>query len=187
MTAGRPKRFSLEPFPGEPVPAGLSIAGAVGRTGETLAIRYALSGDLSGLDVAPPAGVAERRDRLWEATCLELFVAEADADGYLEINLSPAGHWNVYRFDGCRRGMRAEAAFAALPFRVLRRPGALALTLALDLSTAFPPGRPWSVAVAAVVRSASGAASHWALAHPGDRPDFHRRDAFLLDLAAPSP
>ena len=40
-----------------------------------------------------------RRDRLWEETCLELFLGEEGSERYWEFNLSPAGHWNVYRFE----------------------------------------------------------------------------------------
>jgi len=31
-----------------------------------------------------------------------------------------------------------------------------------------------------VIRLDGGRAGHWALAHPGDRPDFHLREGFLL-------
>ena len=43
------------------------------------------------------------------------------------------------------------------------------------------PGRAVSGATA-VIRSATGKTTHWALAHPGPRPDFHRRDGFALTV-----
>lgn len=175
----------LSPFPGERVPAGLAVSAGIVRDSRTLRVRHVLAGDLSGLSIPPPAQNPERRDRLWQSTCLELFLAERGAGGYLEFNLSPAGHWNVYRFDAYRQGMRPESSFDALPFRVLRQPDALVVSIAIDLDPLFPAGRPLAAAAAAVVLSADGEATHWALAHPAPRPDFHARTAFLIDLPAP--
>lgn len=41
-----------------------------------------------------------RQDFLWEQNCLECFVAHAD--GYLEMNVSFDGAYNLYYFDGYR-------------------------------------------------------------------------------------
>jgi len=38
-------------------------------------------------------------------------------------------------------------------------------------------------ALSAVIESADGTRSYWALAHPSDKPDFHHPDSFLLDLS----
>jgi hypothetical protein len=174
--------FRLVPFPGDPVPAGISVEGSLERDGERLTVRHGFAGALPSLSVPRPAPCAERRNALWEDCCLELFLAEADSPGYREFNLSPAGHWNVWRFDGCRAGMREDDAFDSLPFRVDASPDRLVLTLDIDLGRMFPPARPLSVGVSAVVLAADGRKSHWALAHPAARPDFHRRDAFTIRL-----
>src|SRR4030042_7193941 len=50
------------------------------------------------------------------------------SERYWEFNLSPAGHWNVYRFASYRKEMREEPAFASLPFRVRTEPEALRLS-----------------------------------------------------------
>ena len=65
-----------------------------------------------------PADMPARRDRLWEETCFEFFLAVKNSPRYWEFNLSPAGHWNVYRFADYRQGMQEEPAFASLPFSV---------------------------------------------------------------------
>jgi hypothetical protein len=129
--------------------------------------------------------VPSRRDRLWEETCLELFLAEEGAPGYLEFNLSPSGHWNAWRFDGYREGMREEPSIAALPFRVEREAGSVAVALSLDPGRLFPPARALLAGLSAVVRTLRGDVSRWALAHPAPRPDFHRRESFLARLPAP--
>ncbi len=176
--------FPLSPFPGEAIPPGLSVTGAIGMNAGTLLIRHRLTGNISGLAIAPRSDPPERRGCLWEACCFEFFIGERDSEAYLEFNLSPAGHWNVYRFDSYREGMREEIAFSALPFRVMREEDALTVSLEVEAGGLFPPTSALSAAVAAIVRTNAGDASHWALAHPGPRPDFHRRDAFLLDLPA---
>ncbi len=174
--------FSLKPFREKrPIP-GMEIAGSIGRRGNMLTVRCELRGDLSKLAIPARGEVPARKDRLWEETCLELFLGIKDSGNYWEFNLSPAGHWNAYRFSSYRDGMREEPAFASLPIEVRIDPKALRVSLDLDIGTIVPAGKTVEAAVCAVVRTGTGEISHWALAHPGPRPDFHRRDGFLLDL-----
>ena len=131
----------------------------------------------------PAAAEAPRRqDRLWEETCFELFLGAADSGEYWEINLSPSGHWNVYRFDRYREGMREERAFTSLPFDVRRDPEALLLTAEIGIGKIVPEGKDLAVGVAVVIGTIDGEKSHWAPVHPASRPDFHRRDGFALTL-----
>lgn len=163
-------------------PAALTLTGQVVRRGAQLQIGWRLAGALEGVCLPAPAALPQRRDGLWQTTCLEFFLASPGADAYWEVNLSPAGHWNVYRFSGYRQGMAPETALQALPFRVTRTPGVLQLDLTCDLAALLPGGGPLELAVTAVVEQAGGALSYWALAHPGSAPDFHRRDGFQLRL-----
>jgi len=71
---------------------------------------------------------------LWNATCFEFFLARGDGQGYHEFNLSPAGHWNAFRFTGYRQGMCDEAAFSSLPFEVSRSARGVQVGLTVDLS-----------------------------------------------------
>lgn len=174
--------FSLWPFPGEEAPPGLRIGGSIERHGDTLTLACALEGDMSRVAFPAPAARPERKDRLWEETCLELFLSAADSEGYHEFNLSPAGHWNAYRFGSYRRGMREEETIAALPFRVSPGPGALRFAVTLDIGGIVPGAADADAGVFAVVRTAEGKASHWAPAHAGRRPDFHLRDGFVLKI-----
>lgn len=176
------RRFSLKPFRvAEDLP-GIGIKGTIGRRSNTLSIGYALLGNLSDLAVPAPVESPGRKDRLWEQTCLELFLGMRDSGRYWEFNLSPAGHWNVYRFTSYRKGMREEPAFASLPFRVRTRPEALRFSMELDIGKLVPKGKPVEAAVCAVILTVKGKRSHWALAHSGPRPDFHRRVGFGLTL-----
>jgi hypothetical protein len=175
-----PTRFILKPFPGEGNPAGVTIGGTIARRADTLSICFEVRGDLSKVSIPVAAEAPRRKDRLWEETCLELFLGTADSGEYWELNLSPSGHWNVYRFTLYREGMREEPAIPSLPFDVRRDSKALILTAEFGIGKIVPTGKDLSAAVAAVIWTTDGGESHWALAHPSSRPDFHRRDGFAL-------
>ncbi len=170
------------PFPGEGNPAGVTIGGSIARRADALTVRYEVRGDLSKVSIPAAEAEPRRKDRLWEGTCLELFLGTAVSGRYWEFNLSPAGNWNVYRFPGYREGMREEPAIASLPFDVRRGPEALTLTAEFDIGKVVPARKDLAATVAAVIRTTDGGESHWALAHPSPRPDFHRRDGFVLIL-----
>ena len=62
-----------------------------------LALDYELVAPADQLIWPAAAASPERRDELWQSTCLELFIAKPNEPRYWEINLSPSGDWNVYR------------------------------------------------------------------------------------------
>jgi hypothetical protein len=175
--------FSLIPFPAEGNRPKLRIAGSVGRRESLFSIDCAIQGNLSTLAISSPEAFPERKDRLWEETCVEFFLRPSDSEVYWEFNLSPAGHWNVYRFTSYRAGMREEPAFASLPFGFRMEPESLRMSMELDIGKILPKGDSVKVAVSAVIKTRNGGTSHWALAHSGRRPDFHRREAFTLNLS----
>ena len=177
-----PIRFFLKPFPGEGNPAGVMIGGSIARRADTLSVHCEVRGDLSKVSIPVAAEAPRRKDRLWEETCLELFLGTADSGEYWELNLSPSGHWNVYRFTRYREGMREESAIASLPIDVRWDSKALLLTAEIGIGKIVPAGKDLAAAVAAVIKANDGGKSHWALAHPSSRPDFHRRDGFALSL-----
>jgi hypothetical protein len=177
-----PTRFYLKPFPGEGNPAGVTIGGTIARRADGLTLRCEVRGDLSKVSIPVPAGVPRRKDRLWEETCIELFLGAADSGEYWELNLSPSGHWNVYRFTRYREGMREETAIPSLPFDVRRDPGVLLLTAEFGIGKIVPADKDLAASVAAVIGTTDGGKSHWALVHPSSRPDFHRKDGFALIL-----
>ena len=176
------RSFSLKPFsPAGPGPQ-VEITGNIGRHAHTLTIRYDLRGRLAALAIPAPADLPARRHGLWEETCFELFLGVRNSPQYWEFNLSPGGHWNVYRFAAYRQGMQEETAFAALPFRVRRQWDSVRLTLELDLDKIVPAGRALEAGIAAVLKLAGGGVSYWALTHNGPQADFHRRDSFIVQL-----
>jgi hypothetical protein len=179
-------RFFLKPFPGEGNPAGLAIGGSIARHAGTLSVRYDVRGNLSKVEIPIAAEAPRRKERLWEETCLELFLGTAESGEYWEVNLSPSGHWNVCRFTRYREGMREEPAFTSLPFVVRIGPAALELSMELDVGNILPSGETVVAGVAAVIKTTDGGKSHWAIAHPALRPDFHRREGIALILPGDS-
>ena len=157
------------------------------RRADTLSVRCEARGNLSMVRIPTAADAPRRRDRLWEETCLELFLGTEGSGEYWEFNLSPSGDWNVYRFTGYREGMREETAFMSLPFDVRRDPEALLLAAECDVGKIVPSSKGLAATVAAVIGTTDGEKSHWALHHPASRPDFHRRDGFVLTLPATAP
>ena len=130
----------------------------------------------------PDLRVSAFADELWQHTCFELFYRRQAPDPYCELNFSPSGEWAAYAFDRYRAGMRRRDDVQALRIAVRRRER----TLELEASVAAPdlqPAGPLSCAVSAVVEETDGTMSYWALKHPGEKPDFHHRDAFALQLS----
>ncbi|MBW4577260.1 MAG: DOMON-like domain-containing protein [Aphanothece sp. CMT-3BRIN-NPC111] len=176
------QNFSLEPFPtASPVPD-LKVTGNIARYSNTLAIRYRLQGNLGELVIPPPVDMPTRKNELWEETCLEFFLAVKNSPGYWEFNLSPAGHWAVYRFAGYRQGMQEEMAFTSLPFSVQNQSNSLSLALEIDLDNIVQASQTLEVAISAVIKHRDGELSYWALAHTGSQADFHQRDSFQVEL-----
>ncbi len=176
------RSFTLKPFPETETPPDLKITGSAGRSSNRFSIGYELCGPMYELALPSPAETPARKIGLWEKTCLEFFLAAGNSSRYLEFNLSPSGDWNVFRFESYRKGMKEEPAFASLPFSVRRAPDSIGLSLELGLDKIISADEALEVAVSAVIELANGALTYWALAHPGPRPDFHRKEGFIIRL-----
>jgi hypothetical protein len=174
--------FELRPFGGACPAPDLRLGGEVCREGALLRLRYRLTGAIETVQVPPAEASPGRRDNLWTATCFECFWGLEGERPYWELNLSPAGHWNLYRLEDYRQGLRPAPGYDRPLHRVREGGGVLTLELDLPLPAPIPPEAPLQVAIAAVIEDRRGQLSYWALAHPGAEPDFHRRDAFLLRL-----
>jgi len=178
-----PRTFSLIPFQSEDDDRqDLMITGRFGCRDGLLSIRYVLRGNLSDLYIPAPEDTPARKDRLWETTCLELFLGTKGSGTYWECNLSPSGDWNVYRFTGYREGMQEEAAFSSLPFTVRIGQDAIELSLELNVGRIMTEGETIEAGVAAVIATIDGRKSYWALTHPRLQPDFHIRKEFGLTI-----
>jgi hypothetical protein len=141
----------------------------------TLALSYTVCGDLDALLLPSPAP-PERADELWRHTCFEAFVTGEDS-AYYEFNFSPSSQWAAYTFVSYRDGMsRLDAPAPSIAVSRTHE------ALTLHARVALPTKAGARAGLSCVIEEKSGAVSYWALAHTGDKPDFHRSDSFVLNL-----
>ncbi|MEH1783287.1 MAG: DOMON-like domain-containing protein [Nostoc sp.] len=174
--------FSLQPFPSTESFPNLKITGNISRNANQLTICYTLGGDLKEIAIPRPSNAPSRKYELWQDTCFEFFLGIKNSQRYWEFNLSLAGHWNVYHFDGYRQGMQEETTFEKLPFSVQNQADGLVLTLDVDLGKIISAEQAIEVGITTVIKYRAGEVTYWALTHRGVEADFHLRDSFIVKL-----
>jgi hypothetical protein len=150
-----------------------------------LRFRYRIDGDIGRIRLPAP-GFARRSDGLWQHTCFEAFLRPDAGESYHEFNFAPSGDWAAYRFGSLRDDRSLpELPAPAIAFDVERG----SCSLSVGLSTAALPeiaaASSLQVGITAVVETDDGGLSYWALAHGGERPDFHDPAGFALRIQAP--
>ncbi|MBI4684129.1 MAG: DOMON-like domain-containing protein [Nitrospirae bacterium] len=177
------KRFFLQPFH---IPSSLpdvKITGAISRRSNILFIQYEFIGNLEEVLILEPVAMPERKHSLWKRTCFEFFLAVKGSPQYWEFNLSPSLDWNVYRFEYYRqKEMKEEPAFMSLLFNVRTQPGSFLLDLELDLDKIVMIDQSLEIGISAVIQLRDSTLTYWALTHPGQKPDFHHRSSFIIEL-----
>jgi hypothetical protein len=180
--------LSCHPLNRAPMVRSLDACATRTEAGE-LHFAYQLRGDMVRL-LIPPAEDNSRRDALWEHTCFEAFVAVAGETAYLEFNFSPSGQWAAYHFSAYRQPDPSQMLPLAPRISAHLSAGRLDL-LATVPCAALPPAfasAPLQIGLSAVIESCDTVDDHrsyWALRHPAERPDFHLRQGFALELTAP--
>lgn len=173
--------FALCPFATSGPLSSLIINGDILRCSNRIALNCNISGP-AGMVIPAPSEIKIRKNKLWEETCFELFIADKLEPYYWEFNFSPSGCWNVYRYDAYRKGMKEELAFSELPFNVFRDDNALTLYLEFDIGEIIRPAHSLEAGISAVIKDTDGTLAYWALTHRSEQPDFHRRDSFIISL-----
>ena len=172
--------FTLQPF--EPDDLLLSINGAIEYQQGLLEVGYALQGDLTQILFPSAVTSPKRKFALWEATCLEFFVAIVGQADYWEFNSASNGNWQVFHLNDYREGLKDEAAINYLPFVVQQDERGLRLDLSIDLTGLFPPDTKLEMAITTVIQDTMNEYSYWAIQHGGEAADFHRRADFVIKL-----
>lgn len=183
----------LAPYPGTRCAAVSDLRVRVWREADgRLGLAFTLAGDLARLrlpEVGNESVPVPRGAELWRHTCFEAFVAAADGPGYLELNVSPAGAWDLLAFRGYRDGGPLPAGVPAPEIELRQAGERLQVAVRLDLARLAADARLPDLAaalrlgLAAVIEDDAGALTYWALRHPAARPDFHAPDSFALRLA----
>lgn len=147
-------------------------------------LAYRLRGDISRLRIAEPSLNPAQTDRLWEQTCFEAFIAGTGKAAYREYNFAPSGDWAVYEFSD----YRLPTALDMPPpprIEMCKTEGRLEVDAFLAPQCLPPSVGGYEIGLSAVVEATDicdGCHSYWALHHAGERPDFHQRASFILQL-----
>ncbi len=174
--------FDLVPFPGSPPSVSLRIEGSLHRHGNSTQFFITIvCANIDRIRFPAHGKSSERKYGLWEQTCFEFFLAPKNSRRYWEFNISPSGAWNVYRFKNYREGMIEESAVLTLHSKVIRQRESLSISLDFDSRNLFGPELIMRAGVSAVIEDIKGMKSYWALAHMGEKPDFHARKSFTIE------
>lgn len=175
-------RATLVPHPSTPCDAVRSLGAHVTLTASgRLHLHFVLLAQLAQLAIPAPAP-QRFRDGLWRHTCFEAFVSADGGAPYRELNVSPSREWAAYSFAKYRESMtKLEHPPRIDVRRDLER---LDLEIGLELAGWFDtPWRTLHVGLSAVIETADGERAYFALRHPAEKPDFHHRGSFVLQLS----
>jgi hypothetical protein len=155
------------------------------RTTDKLSVYFRLDGNIAGVSLLSPddGSVAE----LWRHTCFEIFVAADPLKEYYEFNFAPSREWRQYAFRGYRALVSSNNVLSQpiIAVNIGQEWVELEATIALIDLFGGDLRLPLFLGLSAVIESADGSLSYWALHHPAGKPDFHHPDAFALRLDAP--
>lgn len=179
--AAQSTTFELIPFSREEN-GQLAVAGIISRNGSCFTLSYQLSGDIGSLLFPDRVDEPGRRDELWRTTCCECFIRVAGTSKYFELNISPNGNWNVYRFTDYREGMGTAESVTEVECQTSRESEVFILHCAVQLDGLVERGDKVEIGVSCVLKHNNGTTSYWALSHPGPKPDFHNPQTFTLKL-----
>jgi hypothetical protein len=177
-------RQALKLHPDSPCGAATHIEVDVARPhAGSLVLSYFVTGKICDLRL-PPVVTAARAEELWQHTCFEAFVGTSANAAYYEFNFAPSTQWAAYRFSGYRNGMCVADEVSAPVIEVQWSPECYTLraSLALDWSSRLPRDAGWRLGLSALIEETSGRKSHWALAHPPGKADFHHSDCFAMNF-----
>ena len=145
-----------------------------------LKINYQLLGGVSSI-IVPDLSEASRRDELWRHTCAEMYIGVPESEAYFEFNFSPSAQWAAYEFTSYRQGMRAADCIAP-QIVTTRSEHELLMIVMVSLPAQLESFTRLQIGISTVIEESVGQCSYWALRHDADRPDFHNRDGFVLNL-----
>lgn len=119
---------------------------------------------------------------LWRQNCFEFFFGVPGDPAYWEVNLSPNGCWNIYRFTDYRTGMTEEVLVDQPEFDIFADGDLFSLRCAIACRALIDDSVELELAVSCVIQDARGNTGYWAIDHHGPEPDFHNRASFSMVL-----
>jgi hypothetical protein len=163
-------------------PPGVSFEVKVERMNSLLNLEYRLSGNLSSILIPTLKEKPERSHLLWQHTCFEAFLSQEEGENYWELNVSPSGDWNFYRFDRYRQGQQEELIIKNLQAEWAQvEKNELTCRLSLDLGLFMLPDSLDRIllGLTGVLEERTLSKTYWANQHVAPQPDFHLRKSFI--------
>jgi len=142
----------------------------VGVSIDTQRLTLSIDSPYAG-DPRPP-GAPGPTEGLWEYEVVELFLANRDSERYLEIEVSPHGHYLILTFDGIRNRVGTHSAECSTQITNDRWHGVI------HLDAALVPSLPLRANAYRICGTESDRRYLAAYPVPGEEPDFHRLDRF---------
>jgi len=179
------KKFLLVPHPESPAIKklnGLQLTGTYSFEQGIISISYELTGPLEKIVIPQMIPSPGRKDNLWKTTCFEVFLKPLNENRYWEFNISPTGDWNVYSFISYRQDMCEESIFAEPLISIKNTADCLRVSLIVDFSQTIIANGILKTSFSSVVEFIDGGLIYYALVHPGDEPDFHHPENFIIKL-----
>jgi hypothetical protein len=151
------------------------------KSNQEIIAEFILRGDTQSIQWPATAGHTRPGTDLWKHTCFELFISQPGHRDYWEYNFSPSRQWAVYAFQSYRQP--AAQSFTQTP--IIEPPHQSDTEFALQVR--FTPESPLlksplNLGIAAIIETTDGQRHYYALRHCGNKPDFHLRESFVLDL-----
>lgn len=176
--------FQLQPFVSNSESENLQISGSLTRCPGAILIDYRIIGNLDSINWPAPIPSPDRCHDLWQNTCFELFVSPKGKPCYWEVNVSPNGCWNVYRFAAYREKMLEELSIYALCYPGSQNDCGWDMSFRLETNGVIEDDCALEIGISTVLQHCLGDVQHWALCHPRLKADFHDRSSFTMKMPA---
>ncbi len=145
-------------------------------------IRYHVEAPVDDL-ILSTMETTQRADDLWKTTCFEAFLSFGIATNYIELNFASSGNWAAYAFCDYRDKSGNLALDTHPEIGIDFGDDYFALEAIVDLPKDIAQTAV-ALGLSAVIEEKGEAISYWALSHASEKPDFHDRDCFTVNLKA---
>ena len=172
----------LIPFPNAPSNENddFTLSVSVNKTGPRIQAQFDLQGNTAAIQWPAAATPGQGKD-LWKHTCFELFLTTPDTDAYWEYNFSPSRQWAVYAFQYYRQPTNLDLIYIPVIEPPQRSPHAFTLLAQFQIEPS-QADQVILLGASAVIETVDNQKRYYALRHCGEKPDFHLRDSFVLQL-----
>lgn len=143
--------------------------------------KFSLRGDTAAIRWPASLAATGQGTSLWKHTCFELFISPGDNPNYWEYNFSPSRQWAIYAFEDYRKPMPITVSQPPQIISPRLTHNTFSLQAGFTLASELVD-KPISVGACAVIETIDGQYYYYALSHCSDKPDFHRRESFLIKM-----